>query len=96
MSENRLETILEGTTYKTALAYLNTLRSIYEDIDPKVRGIDFHLGRISDGYGTDIADSIAVARNVHALLGIMADITDNIASLEKAVDNLNEKEKEEK
>lgn len=93
MSENRIETILEGTPYKTALAYLNTLRKIHGDIAPKVLDIDFHLGRIADEYSTsDVADGIAIARNVNALQCIMDNLHKNIDALEKEVDNLNDKE----
>ena len=95
MSENRLETILEGTTSKAALAYLNTLRRIHSDIAPKVMDVDFHLGRIADEYSTsDVADGIAIARNVNALLRIMDNIHENIEALEKEVNNLKEKENE--
>jgi len=92
MSENRIGTILEGTPYKTALAYLNTLRRIYDDIDQRVRDIDSHLGRIADGYCTDIADGIAIARDVNALLRIMDNIQDNIDAIGKAVDSMENKE----
>lgn len=93
MSENRIVTILEGTPYKTALAYLNTLRRIHSEISLMVRDIDYHLGRIADEYITsDVADGIAIARDVNALLRIMDNIQDNIDALGKTVDSMENKE----
>lgn len=96
MSEKIIGDILEGTPYKTALAYLNTLRRIHSEIAPMLRDIDFHLGRIADEYITsDVADGIAIARDVNALLRIMENMSENIDALEKEVNNLDGKENEE-
>lgn len=93
MNESKIGTILEGTPHKVALAYLNTLRKIHSDIAPKVLDIDFHLGRIADEYSTsDVADGIAIARNVNAIRCIIDNLRGNIDALSKAVESMKNRE----
>ena len=84
-----VNSVLEGTTHKAALAYLNTLRQVYEEISPKVCDINWHLGRIADEYcNTSIEDSISIQRDTYDLLKILRTVEQNLESLEKAVNEL--------
>lgn len=89
MSDIHIDGILEGTPHKVALAYLNTLRHLYYAIAPKVRNIDWHLGRIADEYcTTDLEDGIAISREVTGLVNAVDKMAERIDSLEKAVARL--------
>ena len=91
--ENIVSDVLEGTTHKAALAYLNTMRKIHDAIAPKVREIDWRLGRIADEYcNTDIADSIAIARNVGELMKTICALQRSINNLDQSVAALAKKE----
>ena len=91
--DNIVSNILEGTTHKAALAYLNTVRKIHDVISPKVRDIDWRLGRIADEYrNTDFEDGVAITRDVHELISTLCAIKRNIGTLDQAVTALAEKE----
>ena len=93
MSDDKTSVLPEGTTHAAALAYLNTLRAVYDSIAPKVRDIDWHLGRIADEYcTTDLEDGIAIQRSAHDLLEILRRIERNLEGLEKSVRELGERE----
>lgn len=91
MNEDRFGPTLEGITYEAALACINTLQKIHFAIAPKVLDIDFHLGRIADGTSY-VADGIAIARNVNAIVRILDNILVDIDALGKAVESMKNRE----
>lgn len=92
MSDITIDGILEGTPHKVAVAYLNTLRRLYNEIEPKVRNIDSRLGRITDEYyAPSIWDGIAVGREVTGLLYTMKSMSKVLGKLEESVARLADK-----
>ena len=73
--------------HEAALAYLNSLRSVFHDtISKPICDIDWRLDRIADEYSnTDVADGIAIARDVNEIMQALRDIKRNVEKLEDAV-----------
>ena len=93
--ESLVFNVLDGTTHKAALAYLNTLRKIYDSIQKPIYDTSWRLSRIADEYcNTDFEDGVAISQNLQKLVEVLRGFSKGIDSLDNAVSALGKKEAE--